>query len=84
MGYEPQQSLAAQAIDIQGFNCKLRVSMRSGETNGGDKPFLIARVGLNRLVLLAAAASAAGCVKSGSGGLSWVLHTTDLIDIEMR
>jgi hypothetical protein len=30
--------------------------------------YLIARIGLNRGVLLEAAASAAGCVKSGSGG----------------
>lgn len=38
------------------------------DTKPGERPYLVARVGLNRGVLLEAAASAAGGVKSGSGG----------------
>ena len=38
-----------------------------------ERPYLIARIGLNRGVLLEAAASAVGCVKSGSGGRIWDL-----------
>jgi hypothetical protein len=34
----------------------------------GTKPYLVARVALNRSVLLEAAASAAGCLECGSGG----------------
>lgn len=45
-----------------------RVQMRPGVPKRGEKPYLIARVALNHMVLLEAAASAAGCVKSGSGG----------------
>lgn len=45
-----------------------RVALRRAQTEGGDHPFLIARVGINRAVLLAAAGSASGCVISGSGG----------------
>jgi hypothetical protein len=32
-----------------------RVTLRPAQTEGGDDPFLIARVGINRAVLLAAA-----------------------------
>jgi hypothetical protein len=45
-----------------------KVPLRPSHAKSGERPFLVARVGLNRGVLLEAAASAAGCVKSGSGG----------------
>jgi len=44
-----------------------RVPLRPAKTKPGERPYLIARIGLNRGVLLEATASAAGCVKSGSG-----------------
>ena len=47
-------------------------------------PYLVARVGVNRNVLPKAAASAAGCVKCGSGGVICISHTTDFIDISLR
>ena len=43
-----------------------RLSLRPAKTKPGERPYLIARIALNRGVLLEAAA--AGCVKSGSGG----------------
>lgn len=45
-----------------------RVTLRRAQTEGTDDPFLIARMGINRAVLLATAGSASGCVISGSGG----------------
>jgi hypothetical protein len=45
-----------------------KVTLRPAPVQGGKRPFLIARVGINRDILLEAAADAAGCVKSGSGG----------------
>jgi hypothetical protein len=45
-----------------------KVPLRPGTPKAGERPSLIARVGLNRSVLLQAAASAAGCLESGSGG----------------
>ena len=44
--------------------------------------YLEARFGLQRVALLGA--PAAQYVQIGSGGVSWGLHTTDFIDIEMR
>jgi hypothetical protein len=44
-----------------------KVPLRPRETLPGSRPFLVARVGLNRTVLLEAAVGAAGCVKRGSG-----------------
>jgi hypothetical protein len=38
-----------------------KVPLRPGTPKAGERPYLIARVGLNRSVLLQAAASAAGC-----------------------
>jgi methylase of polypeptide subunit release factors len=46
-----------------------RVPMRPAALKPGERPYLIARVGINRDVLLQAAASAAGCVENGSGGV---------------
>lgn len=46
-----------------------KVPLRAGNTNAGERPYLVARVEVNRNVLLGAAASAAGCVKCGSGGV---------------
>jgi hypothetical protein len=40
----------------------------------GEKPYLIARVGINREVLFEAA-SAGSCVKSGSGGTQLLIPT---------
>ena len=45
-----------------------RVPMRPAALKPGERTYLIARVGINRNVLLDAAASAAGCVENGSGG----------------
>jgi hypothetical protein len=42
-----------------------KVPLRAAQVKAGEKPYLIARVGLNRAVLLKAAGS---CVKFGSGG----------------
>ncbi len=42
-----------------------KVALRPAQVKNGEKPYLIARVGLNRDVLLEAAGS---CVKFGSGG----------------
>ena len=61
-----------------------KVPLRTAETQPGKRPFLVARVGLNRAVLLNAAAEAAGCVKSGSGGKSWVSHVPEYRDVELR
>jgi hypothetical protein len=44
-----------------------KVPLRAATLKAGERPYLIARVGLNRAVLLEAAA-AGSCVKSGSGG----------------
>src|SRR5262249_55472235 len=44
-----------------------KVPLRRALVKPGEKPYLIARVGLNREVLLEAA-SAGSCVKFGSGG----------------
>ena len=44
-----------------------KVPLRRAIVKAGEKPYLIARVGINRMVLLEAA-SAASCVKFGSGG----------------
>ena len=43
-----------------------KVPLHRAQVKPGDKPYLIARVGLNRLILLEAAAGS--CVKFGSGG----------------
>lgn len=42
-----------------------KVPLRAAQVRNGEKPYLIARVGLNREVLLQAAG---GCVEFGSGG----------------
>jgi hypothetical protein len=74
---------------IQGRNALFnlfggKVLLRPADTKPGERPYLVARVGLNRAVLLEAAASAADYVKSGSGGRSWVSHTSEFTDVEMR
>lgn len=46
-----------------------KVPLRPGNTNAGERPYPVARVGVNRNVLLEAAASAAGCMECGSGGV---------------
>jgi hypothetical protein len=57
------------AIDIEKCDdCGERVKMRPGVMKPGERSYLIARIALNHTVLLETAASAAGCVKSGSGG----------------
>ena len=45
-----------------------KVPLRPAVVKPGTKPYLVARVALNREVLLQAAASAAGCLEIGSGG----------------
>jgi hypothetical protein len=43
-----------------------KAPLRAAQVKAGEKPYLIARVGLNKAVLLEAAGS---CVKFGSGGV---------------
>ena len=45
-----------------------KVPLLAAALKPGEKPYLIARVGINQGVLLQAAASAVGCVEIGSGG----------------
>jgi hypothetical protein len=45
---------------------------------------LIARVALNREILLQAAASAPGCLEIGSGGLSSNSSAPEFVDISLR
>jgi DNA invertase Pin-like site-specific DNA recombinase len=51
-----------------------RVAVRPAQVKDGERPYLIARVALNRNVLIEAAMS---CVKSGSGGTLPLSHTID-------
>jgi len=60
-----------------------KVPLRAAIVKPGEKPYLMARVGINRMVLLEAA-SAGSCVKSGSGGLSCILNTPDFVDVSLR
>jgi hypothetical protein len=46
-----------------------QVPLRPAVVKPGTKPYLVARVAMNRNVLLEAAASAAGCLEIGSGGV---------------
>jgi hypothetical protein len=80
---------AAVGIRIQGRNVLFgmfggKVPLRRGETRPGERPFLVARVSLNRSIVLEAAASAAGCVKFGSGGPSWISQPAEFVDVELR
>ena len=61
-----------------------KVSLRPANTKPGERPYLVARLGLNHTILLEAAAGAAGCVKSGSGGPSWLLHRPEFVEVELR
>jgi hypothetical protein len=59
---------------MQGRNILLgafggRVPMRPAAVKPGERPYLIARIGLNRRVLLDAAGAAALCLEIGSGGV---------------
>jgi len=45
-----------------------KVPLRAAVTKPGEEPYLIARVGIDRKVLLQAAAQAANCLEVGSGG----------------
>jgi hypothetical protein len=62
---DPRSIIQARNVVFNMFGG--RVPLRPGTPKLGEKPFLVARVGINRMVLLEAAASAANCVKSGSG-----------------
>ena len=62
----PRSVMQARALLFEMFGGK--VPLRPGNTNAGERPYLVARVGVNRSVLLEAAASAAGCMECGSGG----------------
>ena len=63
---KPRSIMQARALLFEMFGGK--VPLRRGDANAGERPHLVARVAVNRNVLLEAAASAAGCVKCGSGG----------------
>jgi hypothetical protein len=45
-----------------------KVSMRLAAAKPGERPYLVPRTGVNRSVLLEAAASAAGCVSKVVAG----------------
>jgi hypothetical protein len=62
----PRSIVQGRNVLFEAFGGK--VPLRRAETKPGERPYLVARLGLNRTVLLEAAASAAGCVFSGSGG----------------
>lgn len=64
------------------FNGK--VPMIPAKTKTGERPYLIARLASNRMVLLEAAANAAGCLESGSGGTLPLSHIIDSKDVELR
>jgi hypothetical protein len=60
-------------LSVQGGNALFgafggKVPLRPGVPKAGEKSFLVARLGLNRGILLDAAAGIANCVKFGSGG----------------
>jgi len=61
-----------------------KVALRPAKTKRGERPYLVARLGLDHTILLEAAAGAAGCVKSGSGGMGWISNTPDFVDVELR
>jgi hypothetical protein len=61
-----------------------KVPLRPSTPRDGERPFLIARVSLNRGVLLEAAASAGGCLKTGSGGAIWQFPPTGPAGEERR
>ena len=63
---KPRSIMQARTLLFEMFGGK--VPLRPGNTNAGERPYGVARVEVNRNVLLGAAASAAGCVKCGSGG----------------
>ncbi len=46
-----------------------KVLLRPGNTKASERPYLVAGVGVNLSALLEAAASAAGFMECGSGGL---------------
>jgi len=63
---DPRSIVPARNVLFMLFGGK--VPVRPGTPKLGERPFLVARVGLNRGVLLQAAASAANCRELGSGG----------------
>jgi hypothetical protein len=63
----PRSIVQGRNVLFEAFGGK--VPLRRAETKPGERPYLVARLGLNRTVLLQAAANAAGCVFGGSGGL---------------
>ena len=67
LGLRGEQSITqGRAILFNMFGGK--VPMRPAPVKPGEQPYLIARIGLNRSVLLQAAADGTGCLESGSGG----------------
>jgi hypothetical protein len=58
-----------------------KVQLRPAEVANGEKPYLIARVGPNRSVLLEAAG---GCLQVGSGGPIWTKRQPEFVDISLR
>jgi len=63
---DPRSIVQRRNVPFSMFGGK--VPLRPGTPKPGERPNLIARVGLNRSVLLQGAASAARCLESGSGG----------------
>jgi hypothetical protein len=53
--------MQTQALIFEMFGGK--VPLRPGNTKASERPYLVARVGVNRSALLEAAASAAGCIE---------------------
>ena len=71
---DPRSIIQGRNVLFGVFNGK--VPLRPGKTKPGERPFLVARVGLNRSIVLEAAARAGGCLESGSGGVIWQLRAT--------
>lgn len=62
----PRSIMQTRALRFEMFGGK--VPQRRGNANAGEHPYLVARVGVNRSILLKVATSPAGCMECGSGG----------------
>jgi hypothetical protein len=71
-GRRDESALQSQNAFLGMFGGK--VQLRPAETKPGERPYLVARLGLNRAVLLEAAAGAAGCMKVVAGARFNLYH----------
>jgi hypothetical protein len=76
-----------QVGGFQGLAVKERINQGSVATRNsaqvadGEKPYLIARVGLDRSVLLETAGS---CLQVGSGGVICISSNPEFVEISLR